>query len=240
MIDVVFLSWNRLVFTCASLATLIHNTDWAGVARLVMYDDSSDDGTREMLEGIAAACPARVELRSERLGSPVRTMQRHLDDPDAAPLFAKIDNDVLVPPGWLPAMLGVLERNPDVELLGMEAGMTKVAGRDGEPWDGVYGFEPATNVGGVGVFRRDAFTGRNPMRANGRFGFTEWQHTHDPVRGWITPDLPVPLLDRLPVEPWLSLSAEYVERGWQRPWGAYDPTWMKWAWEWIDKEEALA
>jgi hypothetical protein len=130
-------------------------------------------------------------------------------------------------------MLGVMRLHPELELLGMEAGMTEVAGRDGKPWDGIYGYEPATNIGGVGVMRSSAFEGRK-MKASGRYGFTEFQHHHNPVRGWIKPDLPIVLMDRLPMEPFASFSRQYVFHGWQRDWPKWEPeSMMEWAYEWI-------
>lgn len=239
MIDVVFLSHNRLAFTTESFRWLLKNTDWDLVDRLVVYDDASTDGTLDHLVDAIRATPVPVEIHSAAHGSPVAAMLDHLSRP-GAPLFAKVDNDVCVPPGWLATMLDVLDRHFKVELLGMEAGMSGVAGRDGALFDGVYGVTPATNIGGIGVFRRSAFESRKPMRADGRYGFSEWQHTYRPGRAWITPDLPVCLLDRLPFEPWLSLSAEYVRRDWQRDWPCYDPQWMRWAWEWMAPEEAVA
>ena len=35
--------------------------------------------------------------------------------------------------------------------------------------------------------------------------------------------LKVFLLDRLPGEPWASLSRKYIAKGWQRAWSGYDP-----------------
>lgn len=238
-VEILYLAWNRRAFTEFSLDTLLANTDWSQVDRLVIYDDGSSDGTRELLDELLGRFPVETVLRAELGRGPVSIMRHYIATTDAE-VFAKIDSDVCVPAGWLEAMLGVLDAHPDVELLGMEAGMSGVAGRKGALLDGVYGFEPATNIGGVGLMRTSAFTSRPSMRANGRGGFTEWQHTHKPVRGWITPDLPVALLDRLPFEPWLSLSAKYVREGWQRPWAPWDPRWMDWAYSWMAPAEAAA
>jgi glycosyltransferase involved in cell wall biosynthesis len=243
IVDVLFLSWNRLAFTKTAFEALLANTDWSRVRRLRVFDDGSTDGTWEYLIGRCADARRAGILTSAgnmRRGSPVEVMREYLLG-KPADLFAKIDNDVVVPPGWLETMLAVMDANPTVELLGMEAGMTEVAGRDGKPWDGVYRVEPATNIGGVGVFRTAAFFDRPELRPDGRFGFTEWQVENDVPRGWITPDLPVPLLDRMPGEPWRSLSEEYVAAGWQREWGVYDPRWMAWAYEWMtDRKETAA
>lgn len=240
MIDIVYTTFNRLEYATASLAILRDHTNWDLVRRMVVYDDGSTDGTREMLDRAFWEWPCDVQVYAEQRMGPVALTERYVWGGDTLPVFAKIDSDVCVPPGWLEAMLAVLDEFPMVELLGMEAGMTECAGRDGVAFSG-YAFEPATNIGGVGLFRTSAFHCRQRMRPDGRNGFTEWQHTHRPTRGWIRPDLPVVLLDRLPFEPWRSLSLEYVARGWQREHGLWDEVWMSWAWEWfLDTMEQAA
>lgn len=238
MIDILYTAWNRREFVGESLMWLRENTALDLVRRLYVIDDGSSDGTRELLDELLPAFDCDVILRAEQGIGPVRAIMRYLAD-DPLPVFAKIDSDCCVPPGWLEAMLDVLEQHPHVELLGMEAGMTRVAGRDGQPFDGVYGFTPDRNIGGIGLFRTSAFTSRQPMRPDGRNGFSEFQHSTNVVRGWITPDLACPLLNRLPFEPWRSLSQEYVAMGWQRPCGLYGE-WMEWSWEWLAEREAAA
>lgn len=236
LVEILYLAWNRRAFTQATLTALLANTNLDLVDRIVIYDDGSTDGTSELVEASRVCFRVPVEVRHTNFRSPPSVMNDYVLHSDAD-LFVKLDNDAMVCWGWLEALLGVMESNPEIELLGMEAGMTRVTGRPGdEPWDGVYGFEPSTHIGGIGLMRRKAFTARPVMLTEGRNGFTEFQHVHEPVRGWITPDLAVPLLDRLPMEPWRSLSLEYVRQGWQRPWQCYDERWMEWAWEWFPPE----
>jgi hypothetical protein len=95
----------------------------------------------------------------------------------------------------------------------------------------------ASHIGGIGLMRVSTFKRRTRLVANGRFGFTEWQHEYQPKRGWITPDLPVVLLDRMPIEPWASLSARYISEGWQRRWTTYFEDAGHWYWFPDGKEE---
>lgn len=229
MIDIVFTAWNRLEFTRQSFRSLLDNTNWELVDRVLVYDDGSTDGTREHLDEALRSVPVDSHLAHVGFGSPIASMNVYLDDAPAA-LFVKIDNDVCVPPGWLDAMTGVLHRHPEIELLGMESGFGGLAPDD---FDGVYATQPCSHIGGVGLMRSSAFLSRPPMRPNGRWGFTDWQHDYRPVRAWISPELYVTQLDKVPVEPWASLSRRYIRKGWQREWPPYDAAASARYWDWI-------
>jgi len=202
MIDILFLTHGRTEFMRESLAALLANTDWTKVRRLVMYD-----------EAVAG------------LGGPVAVMNHYLKSGNVTPIFAKIDDDTMVPPGWLGECLQVMEENPKLDLLGIEAHYPVVAGV------APRSYKPAQFIGGIGLMRSSCF--RSLPRAQGRFGFTAWQDTNaQVVKGWISPALPVFLLDRIPFAPWAEHSREYVRQGLQRDWPAYDPAvdGDKWAW----------
>lgn len=220
-VEILYLAWNRLAYTQASLALLRENTDWSLVDRLVVYDDESTDGTAEWLEEAARDSTADyVEVRRQRFGSPPAIMNDYLAT-TTADVFVKIDNDILIPPDWLAPTLSVMERHPDLVLLGLNAGMTGVPDVPAAPED--CGYDPCSHIGGVGAMRVRTFHAWPPIMARGRHGFTQWQEKHEPVRGWITPGLAVAELDRIPAEPWSELAQKYVERGWAREWGKYSP-----------------
>lgn len=224
-VEILFLAFNRLEFTRLSFECLRRNTAWERVGCCVAYDDGSEDGTAEYLEAALRTLPVAAELRRTNLRSPPAIMNDYLEATEAE-AFAKIDNDIALPPGWLEASLAVLDASPELELLGLAAGWTGV--REGEP-----GWMPASHIGGVGLMRTSAFRERPRIPADGRMGFTQWQDEHDPMRGWIVPDVLAVQLDLVPAEPWASLSAGYVQRGWQREWPPYqDPT----LWDWIEDE----
>jgi glycosyltransferase involved in cell wall biosynthesis len=227
-VDVLFCSWNRLAFTMASFEALLANTDWSLVRRLHVYDDGSIDGTLEYLAGRIHQCPGAYVLHEdENQGSPVATMNAYLAHADSD-YFAKVDNDIAMPPHWLEDALERLahleEAGHPLDLLGLAAGWTGT-----NPGDAL-GYEPTTHIGGVGLMRTRAFAGRLPMRAEGRQGFTQWQHEHEPRAGWIVPDVQAVQLDLVPAEPWASLSASYIDLGWQRRWPPYDEHADHWKW----------
>ena len=220
MLDILYLAWNRLEFTKASMTALLANTNWHMVRALWIYDDGSTDGTLEFLKTVKVLDPVTLELicpvKLERtsLRSPVSTMNHFVDRVEPK-LFAKIDNDVVVPPCWLEECLLVMGQNPRVDMLGIEAMHPPLL-------RGVRECIPTDHIGGIGLIRSRAFEGQRMPKPNGRFGFTMWQRRHpEVVKVWLQPSLPVIILDKLPMEPWRSLSAQYVTNGWQRMWDAY-------------------
>lgn len=237
-VDVVYCAWNRLAFTELTFELLIANTDWSLADRLVVYDDGSTDGTAEYLE-LRCLDPRElvditVVFLQTRTQSPPALMNAYLAE-SAADAFVKVDNDIAVPPGWLGTLLAVADANPMFDLIGMEAGRMGYPGQDDDRPVGSYRVEEGSHIGGVGFMRTAAFAGR-PIPERGRFGFTEFQRRHGLTRGWIFPDLLVPQLDRVPVEPWVSLSRHYVEQGWQREWPQMDARWSLPYFDWLPEE----
>lgn len=236
-IDLVYLTFNRLEFTRFTWEQLLENTDWTLVRRLLVYDNSSIDGTFEWIREQLQTAPVPWDLISHDLRSPPAVMNSYLADWAAgADAFAKIDNDIVVPPGWLTSLAAVADAHPRLDLLGTESGRLGLPTQD---FDGTYTWEPASHIGGVGLMRTRAFTGRPMIAENGRFGFTEWQHAHRPVMGWIKPDLAVTSLDQIPFNPWRTLSRRYIRLGWQRRWPRYDERFPRY-WEWWAPEEVPA
>jgi glycosyltransferase involved in cell wall biosynthesis len=239
-VDILYCAWNRLEFTTHTWQWLMAHTNWDLVERVVVYDDGSEDGTKEFLlqhDGTNIRHHARsipIEVRHSNLQSPAAIMNHYIATAQAD-AFVKVDNDIALCGSWLDVLYYTFVENPDVELLGMEAGMVAMQGRDGVFYS-EYGVEYCSHIGGVGMMRVSSFKERPPIpsRIGFRIGFTEWQDRYDPVRGWIIPDLNVPQLDRLPFEPWVSLTEEYVAKGWNRQWPKYSEQWMSAYWDWMN------
>ena len=227
MIDLLYLAFNRLDFTRKSYETMMANTDWSLIDRLVIYDDGSTDGTREYLKDQLAHAPVKAALYLTKNLGPVGIMNTYLQltqiSGDDDGIFIKIDNDVMLPPGWLPECLEVM-RDPTIDLLGIEA-MLSIGASPRVSRETAY-------IGGIGLMRHRAFRCCLPM-PRGRFGFTSWQDTHTQLKkAWLDPALPVCLLNLVPFEPWRSLSLEYIQKGWQRDWPPFLPETETKFWEW--------
>jgi len=245
VIDLLYVAFNRLEMTRESFAALVANTDWSQVARLFVHDDGSTDGTREYLEEAVRVIESDVILHTERLGGPVAAMNWYLDHADETSevdTFAKIDNDFVVCPRWLDLLLHLHFLNPGIDLYGTEPMMKHPRSVDGSLSD--WSLTSARHIGGKGLIRYRAFERSGcrpyPHGKHGYQGFTQWQLKHRAVKkAWVTPDIPCFGLDQLPFEPWQSLTDRYVEFGWQRRWGEYDPLdttyWNWWIHERIEE-----
>ena len=147
----------------------------------------------------------------------------------------KIDNDIAMPPDWLGVMRDAAMRNPDYDLIGMEAGWTGKR-RVKHPRRNYTVTRPGTSVAS-GSCDRGVHRGAHPALARQERA-RRLHHLAVPLQpepGWVTPDLAVVQLDRLPIEPWLTLSARYVEEGWARPWDPYKHDMHGW-WKWLPKD----
>jgi len=249
-IDIVFPNFNRLAFAQHALRLLVRNTNWSLVRRLKLYDDGSTDGTADLL-----ACFAKwanhvlipTDFIPGPFEGPVSIMNAHLRsldaggaDPDV--VMAKIDNDTCVPPGWLDACVELMKAEPAIDLLGIEAFSPPVPYAPGQK----RYMQPSSHIGGIGLMRVRCFgPPRRPLQPRGiagRFGFTEWQHDNpDVIRGWLTPALPVVLLDHVPRVIWREMAELYVRKGWSRAWGCYGED-TRASWEWalqLDEGELL-
>jgi GT2 family glycosyltransferase len=228
MIDLLFLAHNRLEFTKASLAALEANTNWSHVGHFHIYDDDSQDGTREYIREWSDARPhLPITRHFGSYGHPVNVMRDYIKGFWRHSIFGKIDSDTMVPPGWLDACLDVMDRHEELDLLGIE--VFNAVSTDTKE----RGYTDASFIGGIGLMRIRSFHKHDLPEPFGRyFGFTEWQERHPEIKkGWINPSLPVFLLDRFPGEPWRSLSKSYVAKFGQRDWGPYDETSTDlWSW----------
>lgn len=235
MTDLLYLCHGRLEFTQATLPTLLQNTDLSLVNEIVIYNDATpevDAATSTYIRSVIAEAHETILFRETNLRSPVAVMNHFLARTKAE-RFAKIDNDIVVCPGWLQAMTATMDAFPEVDLLGMEPGHGERPNE--EPF--APGIVKAPHIGGVGLMKVRAFRHRPTLVADGRFGFTEWQHTYEPGSFWISPDLPVFSLDVIPVEPWLSLRERYIKQGINRAWPILDPA-DSYYWEWWTNDQA--
>jgi hypothetical protein len=249
-LDILFLAKNRQEFTRESLAALGANTNWELVRKYYIWDDGSVDGTQAVIRAEGLGYPT-----STSYGSPAAAMSAFVAMPDPPDAFAKIDNDVIVPPGWLDACVAVMEAHPELDLLGIEPPASRTPHYEGGPRSKCpeldveqkyrpgmspaetpryQDYAPCDSIGGIGLMRTKAFLENEPLKPHSTYGgFTEFQLQHPRItKGWIVPPLKVFLLDRMPTEPWMSLGREYERKGWQRAWSKYPMAARDELWGW--------
>ncbi len=235
MVDLLYVAHNRLAFTEATFPALVAHTNWDLVHSAWILDDASIDGTADYLANAVFDIPCKpyfAPFKPGALGGPVAAMNYALDHMDTD-VLVKVDNDLLVCPGWLDSLLDVLTAHPGLDVLGFEAGFGDAVA----PADTPRTARPARHVGGLGAFRKRLFAQRRPVQHETFFGMTQFM-VRNAHCGWLSPALPCVLLDHLPFEPWRSLTREYVERGWSRQWSEY-PERMRDYWAWAF-DEAVA
>jgi GT2 family glycosyltransferase len=226
-LDLAYFAKNRLAFTKESLRTLRANTDWSRVTNFVIYDDGSTDGTLEFLQ--QQATELGTELRQTSFGSGL-TARSDFFRRSTADLLATIDNDAMYPPNWLDIGLGVMQRNPTLPMLCLE-NIWNLSG----PLP--HSYQPAPAGDGLAIIRRSIFLhGDYPVARGVYHGLDDWCRKHKLTIGWIKPSLPVFLLDRIPFDPWYSLSESYKAKGWQRDVGNMHIYRMdeSYLWNWCD------
>ncbi len=224
-ITLLFPTFNRLEFTKVVLDTLIENTNPSLVHELLVVDGSSDDGTSEYLKKrLAERLPFRHRLISIKDRHVVSAMLMAYSE-SKTPFIAKVDSDTVVPEGWLEACVSVMGRHPELWALGIEP-FCKISDCSAQQRE----YQSAPFVGGIGLFKREAWKGLRPSTPP-FFGWTKHQQMGSWTKGWLHPAMRVVLLDRMPFEPFRSLSKKYVDKKWQRAWPPY-PISCAGRWEW--------
>ena len=110
--DLVLLSWNHLECTRPCVESILANT--SVLCRLIVVDQASDAETRRYLESLRSTPTVHVELLLNRVnvGYP-RGMNQGLHHA-TAPFVCFLNNDILVPPGWLKEMIAVAESDTSI------------------------------------------------------------------------------------------------------------------------------
>ena len=96
-VGIIFLTFNRLYYTRKTLPVLLESSDYPFSIRIV--DNGSNDGTVEYLKNLAHPRIEQIifNKKNEGLVKPTKRFWKETD----AELVGKIDNDILVPNGWV-------------------------------------------------------------------------------------------------------------------------------------------
>lgn len=225
---------NRLEFTKRSIEELFRQTNASYVEEFLVVDGRSEDGTVEWVRQAAknAPYPSKVVTINER--HVVNAMITARDQSNSS-VIAKVDSDTMVSKDWLEIGLEVLQRHSDLWALGVHGrGFLNANAQTSD-----RNWKPAVHVGGIGLFRKQAWEGLRPV-GNTYYGWTGHQHRASWKKGWLDPGLPVFLLNLLRFQPFLGLSEDYIRRGWQRKSEYYrDDEEALWSWRFPNWRESV-
>ena len=116
-VAILMFTYDRLEYTREALHTLMKNTRYP--FDLYIVDNYSTDGTREWLEKTRLKYPDRIkDIRynscNEGLPGPTNDFWNRVD----SELIGKVDNDTLVPPGWLERLVAAHQKVPKLAVVG--------------------------------------------------------------------------------------------------------------------------
>jgi glycosyltransferase involved in cell wall biosynthesis len=100
---------------------------------LLVVDDGAKDATRDVAERLGASVVSQVPARGLNASRNLGAREARAD------LIAFVDDDVLVPPGWLDALVGGAARHPEAEAFGgpirprFEGRAPRACGREDPP-----------------------------------------------------------------------------------------------------------
>ena len=116
LVSIVIVTWNNLGFTAQCLDSLRANTVWPRW-EVVIVDNGSTDETPEYLRGIAALdSRITVIFNSENRGFAAANNQGL--ERSAGEFLVLLNNDTVLPRGWLSRLLQNLESDPEIGLIG--------------------------------------------------------------------------------------------------------------------------
>ena len=110
--DLVLLSWNHLECTHPAVESILAHTTVP--ARLIIVDQNSGEETRRYLRSVRSTPTVAVEVlfNPANVGYP-KGMNIGLRAA-RAPFVCFLNNDILVPPGWLEELIAVAESDPSI------------------------------------------------------------------------------------------------------------------------------
>ena len=115
-VSVIMSTYNRGALLRDALRSVLAQRPATPLFELIVVDNNSTDGTREVVERIAAA-DSRVRYRFE--GQQGLSHARNAGIREArAPLIAFTDDDVRAEPDWVSAIVRAFREYPDVDIVG--------------------------------------------------------------------------------------------------------------------------
>jgi len=197
--DLLFLTWNRKEYAQRTLTTLLENTE---DFRLYCWDNGSKDGTAEFVASL------KDDRIVERFSCPVNVRQAYptqwLLEKSQSSLIGKVDDDTLLPHGWISRLSEAVLEIPQSGMIGCWTFWPEDYERNKEFADkniisfGQHKILQSCTPGGTAfLMRKDIAEQYYDSKTNGNaFPISRVQMTKDGlINGWIFPLLWVEHMD---------------------------------------------
>lgn len=167
-----------------------------------IFDDNSTDGSSEFIQDLLKRSGYdRVNYRKHGIGNSTYCINKTLQEGTAKWIY-KVDNDINIPEGAFEYMMKLIPKN---------CGFMMMKETNNFPYFGQGVVQDVSHIGGVGLFRRDAFEGKLIKTDRRFFGFTDLQSKSTWKKC---------LCDsgntNLELVEWYSRTKEYANNGWGR------------------------
>ena len=113
-VDIIYITFNRLYYTQKTLPVLLDSCDYPFHVQIV--DNGSTDGTVEYLQKLNHPRIEKVIYNNKNEGLVKPTKQFWKDSHSG--LVGKIDNDILVPKGWIEKLVYAHQKIPQLGVVG--------------------------------------------------------------------------------------------------------------------------
>ena len=192
-VAILMITYNRLDYTKKSLDALIN----CGCnISIIVIDNASTDDTQDYLIKIAKKSNLRLILNKKNHGI-AGAMNQFLHYTPYFEFVAKVDNDTIVPKGWIDNMMPHMEKVdivqakhhiiPATDPNGWQ-GFTKNMKRDGSLLFNHF-------VGGSGILCRRSVLSEIPVTEWKLGGWRQWQREHPNVKKAFCDNVEIKLLD---------------------------------------------
>ena len=162
-VDLLLISANRRLYLEKTIDRLLkENSDF----RLYCWDNASRDGSADLIAGQHDARIIKRHFSRKNLGQ--RTAFLWFLDNSASDLVGKVDDDIMLPDGWIDKIAPLLRREPRFGMLGCWTFQLR-------DWDEEIAAHKIIEVGGARIFR------------NAWIGGTAFLARREHLLGYITP-----------------------------------------------------
>ncbi|NBD15135.1 MAG: glycosyltransferase [Cyanobacteria bacterium] len=148
-VDLLFITWNRREYVERTLSNILKDpSDF----RLYCWDNGSKDGTADLIASISDTRVAKRHFNPKNVGQFEPCMW--FFETATSDVVGKVDDDILLPPGWTEKIAPMIRKQPNFGMLGCWIFMP-------EDWDENLAQQNIVELSGERVFRTITIQGQS-------------------------------------------------------------------------------